>query len=277
MQHEKIRLIVSDIDGTLQPKQGVISETTRAAIRACRDHGILFSLASGRWFPSTVSVAEELGTRGPLIVANGACIITPDGEILQEFPMEDADALRAWSILKGSGAMVTSYVRGAIYRLNTRARERKLPEKHTYFDGELYEVVDDDPGRFENEALTAVYKMEAYSDDLRLLARLKTELEGQGLDVSSSFRDNLEVTSTGLGKGNALRWLGGYLKIPVSSIMAFGDNTNDLGMIEAAGVGVAMGDGADLLKQHADMIAPPCAEDGLARVLKERVFGETEE
>ena len=267
MDYKNIRLVVSDIDDTLIPKGGMLSENTRRAAAQCRRQGITFSLASGRWFPSTVSVAESLGCGGPLIVANGGCVIMPDGEILKEFPMEQHDVDTAYAIVKDCGALITSYVRGAIYRLNTFTMDNRPPEKMSYFGGDLFEVVDDDPARFENEALTGVYKMEVYSNDADLLQKTRKRLTESGLSVSSSFRTNIEITTRGFGKGKALTWLAQYLNIPREDVMAFGDNTNDMDMLRAAGVSVAMGNAVEELKQAASLIAPPCKEDGLARTL----------
>ena len=267
-----IRLIASDIDDTLIPKGGKISDATRRAVAVCRERGIVFALASGRWYPSTATVAEELGAEGPLIVANGGCVITVGGEILREFPMDAADVSTAYAVIRDSGALITSYVRGAIYRLNTFTMENRPPEKLAYYGGNAYPVVDDDAERFEREALTGVYKMEVYSNDAALLKRLRRQLEEKGLGVSSSFRTNIEITTRGLGKGRALRWLAGHLGIPEKKTMAFGDNTNDLQSLQAAGVGVAMGNAVDELKAAADIVTYPCAEDGLARFLEENVF-----
>lgn len=272
MEHYDIKLVVSDIDDTLLPKGGVISEGTRRAVAECRRRGINFALASGRWFPSTVSVAEAVGCHGPLIVAGGGCVATVDGEILREFYMTDEDVEAAYSIIRDCGQMITSYVRGSIYRLNSHIMARRLPEKLSYFGGDVFDVVDDDVSRFESEALSGVYKMEVYSDNADTLNGLREKLEAAGLNVTSSFYTNIEITSRGMGKGAAVAWLADYLGVPRSQVMAFGDNTNDLQMLEAAGVGVAMGNGAAELKKRADLIAPSCAEDGLARMLRDLVF-----
>lgn len=268
----KIGLVVSDIDNTLLPKDGTISARTRRTVAALGARGIHFALASGRWFPSTASVAAELGLKGPLIAANGGCVATTDGEILKEFFMADGDAAAAYEILRDSGALITSYVRGAIHRLNAGAMENRPPEKSTQLDGHLFEVVDDDPARFEREALKAVYKMEAYSNDKARLAALGGRLSAAGLSVSSSFHTNIEVTSAGLGKGAALLWLAAHLNVPREAVMAFGDNTNDIGMLEAAGWGVAMGNAVPALKAAARLVAPDCAADGLARAIEEHVL-----
>lgn len=272
MEHYDIKLVVSDIDDTLLPKGGVISEGTRRAVAECRRRGINFALASGRWFPSTVSVAESVGCQGPLIVAGGGCVITVDGEILREFYMTDEDVKTVYSIVRDCGQMITSYVRGAIYRLNSHIMAHRMPEKLSYFGGDVFDVVDDDVSRFESEALSGVYKMEVYSDDAALLNELREKLLAKGLNVVSSFHTNIEITSGGMGKGVAVSWLADYLGVSRDQVMAFGDNTNDVQLLEAAGVGVAMGNGVAELKKRADLIAPTCAEDGLARMLRDLVF-----
>lgn len=267
-----IGLIASDIDDTLLPKGGKISEATKMAAAKCAERGIYFGLATGRWYPSTVSVAKEAGCSGPLIVANGGCVVSLEGEILKEFPMKDEDVRTAYDIIKDTGVFITSYVRGAIYRLNTHTMENGPREKTSYYGGNEYEVIDNEVERFEKEAMTGVYKMECYSNDPEILKSLRARLENAGLSISSSFKTNIEITSMGLGKGCALKWLAGHLGIDVSRTMAFGDNTNDMQNIMAAGVGVAMGNAVDELKACADEIAPPCKEDGLAKFLEENVF-----
>lgn len=267
-----IALIVSDIDDTLLPKGGEISDRTRRAVAALNEKNIPFVLASGRWFPSTVSVAEEVGCRGPLIVAGGGCVITTAGEVRKEFCMADADVKAAYDLLRDSGALVTSYVRGAIYRLNAKSMENRPPEKLSYFGGDLFEVVDDDVRRFEAEALAGVYKMEAYSNDGSLLKDLRARLAERGLEVTSSFRTNIEITTRGFGKGTALLWLAESLGVPRESVMAFGDNTNDMQMLAAAGWSVAMGNAVPELKAMARMVADDCAADGLARAIEEYVL-----
>jgi len=271
-----IKLVVSDIDGTLLPKGGNISEGSRRAVAECRRNGINFALASGRWFPTTLPIAEAVGCQGPLIVSGGGCVITLDGEILQEFTMDDADARKTYEIIKDCGGMITSYVNGAIYRINAACLEKHPPEKTAYINGDVWEVVDDDVSRFENEGLTGVYKMEVYSDEPALLKVLWNELEAAGLSVCSSTVKNIEIASPGGGKGQALKWLAEYLGLEKEQVMAFGDHVNDLDMLAAAGVGVALGNGEPEVKAAADLVAPPCAEDGLARMLRDLVFDREE-
>ena len=191
--------------------------------------------------------------------------------IMRRFMMRIADQVAR---KQDCGALITSYVRGAIYRLNTWTMDNRPPEKLSYFGGDVFDVVDDDPASFQQEALEGVYKMEVYSNDTALLAELREKLVKAGLSVSSSFKTNIEITSQGLGKGQAVAWLARHLGIDREQVMCFGDNTNGASMLRAAGVGVAMGNAVAELKAQANLVAPPCAEDGLARLLRDCVFDE---
>ena len=84
---------------------------------------------------------------------------------------------------------------------------------------------------------------------------------------------NVEITSVRATKGTALTWLCGHLGISPADAVAFGDSSNDLAMIEAAGDGVAMGNASPEVKAAADHVAPPCAEAGVARYLEPMLRG----
>ena len=91
----------------------------------------------------------------------------------------------------------------------------------------------------------------------------------EGLYVTSSVPRYIEISHGSVCKRNALEWLAGKLDIPRQQIAAFGDGENDLEMIRYAGLGVAMGNAVELLKQAAVFIAPPCDKDGVACVLEQ--------
>ena len=90
-----IKLIASDIDGTLIPYHGKVSERTRAAIRACTENRVLFTIATGRWFVTARAAAMDLGqTSGPMVIANGGAVVTMDGEILKEWTFSEVQPKR---------------------------------------------------------------------------------------------------------------------------------------------------------------------------------------
>ena len=269
-----IKLIASDIDGTLLPFGGVISQATKDIIEECRQRGVLFVIASGRCYPSAASVAREMGIRAPIICANGGCIHDENGRIIHEDVFTPEESETCFNIIKDCGWMITSYVRGKIIRLNTESmfsgQNRGRP---WVFDDPDFEVIDDDPARMDSEGRDRVYKYEVYAKDPALLARLSRELTEAGLNVSSSVPTDIEIMSPSAGKGVEVRWLAEQIGATREQTMAFGDNTNDLQMLSAVGWPVAMGNAVDELKAAARLIAPHCAEDGVARVIAQYVFG----
>ena len=105
--------------------------------------------------------------------------------------------------------------------------------------------------------------------------RLRRELEQiEGLFVSSSLPNNLEINREEATKGNALLWLADYLNIPHSSVMAFGDGENDVSMLRAAGIGVAMGNAIDKAKAAASYVTLSNDDDGVAAALEYFVLGQ---
>ena len=97
------------------------------------------------------------------------------------------------------------------------------------------------------------------------------------LSISSSMYNNLEVNAKGADKGSALLWLADYLGIAREETMSFGDGENDIPMIKAAGLGVAMGNALDTVKAVADTVTLTNDENGVAAAIRKYIFGSSEE
>ena len=89
-----------------------------------------------------------------------------------------------------------------------------------------------------------------------------------GLTLSAAASNNIEFTSEGISKGEALKFVSDHTGIPMERIMAIGDNLNDVEMIKAAGFGVAMGNAIPLLKEKADWVTAINDEDGFALAIE---------
>lgn len=264
-----IRLIASDVDGTMLPRGGVISERLRTAIRRCREVGIPFIIASGRWIGAMGDVIRQSGVEGmPMIIANGAAIIGADGAPMREWLLHDADTRRVYDILRRFDVQINGYKRGELFCVNTGALKRRSAMITGYIGGAGYRLVTDDVETFEREALHDAYKLEALSEDPAVVAAVQAALADVGLSVTHSSGRNVEIMAAGVNKGSALRWLAGALGVPLAHCMAFGDNMNDLDMLNAAGWSVAMGNGDDAVIEAARIVAPADADDGVARVIE---------
>ena len=115
----------------------------------------------------------------------------------------------------------------------------------------------------------SVEKINVFTADRKLRAMLWERLEGfEGLAVTSSLEYNLEINAAAATKGNGLLCLAEYLGLKPEQTMAFGDGSNDLSMIQAAGLGVAMENAMEILKQQADYITGSNQEDGVASAIE---------
>lgn len=271
-----IKLIFSDVDGTILPRGGEISDRTRQTVQNCVNSGVPFVICSGRWYVSALPIAEDLGIAtedGYLIVANGGAVVRMDGSIVKEWLTPTDVAWRAYEIMKKYDVMMNSFVRNAVYRVNTRALKRKKRGLDGYL-GDVYKIVNDDWEAFEREGLVTPYKLEAYGEDLDALAKLKQELLDAGYSVSSAYADNMEIMLGGYGKGTAVKWLTEHLGVKPEETMAFGDNTNDQTMLNAVGWPCAVENAVESLKASAKIVTPPCDEDGVAQIIEKALRGE---
>ena len=272
-----IKVIFSDVDGTILPRGGRISERTKAAVQESVRRGVPFVISSGRWYVSALPVARELGIEnaenGFMIIANGGAVVRMDGSIVKEWLTPKDAAWRAYEIMKKYDVMMNAFVRNAVYRVNTRAISKKPRGLEGYL-GDYYRIVNDDWEIYEREGLTTPYKLEAYGEDLEVLAKLRKELLDEGYSVSSAYADNMEIMQGGYGKGTAVKWLCEYLGVKPEEAMAFGDNTNDQSMLDAVGWPCAVENAVESLKEGARIVTPPCDEDGVAQVIEKALRGE---
>jgi hypothetical protein len=121
-----------------------------------------------------------------------------------------------------------------------------------------------------------VQKIQFFSPDDALRQRLLKELPLRYANIytSTSVPDNVEINQIHANKGEALLVLADYLGVPQGATMGFGDGLNDLSMIKDAGIGIAMANACDAVKEVADWIAPSCDESGVACGINKFCFGE---
>jgi len=268
-----IRMIATDVDGTILPRGGAISDGTRRAVAACRARGIPFVIVSGRWIGALGDVIRQAGTADqPVIIVNGSAVLGPDGGVLYERFMDREDVEAAYDVLRRFDVQVNCYAPGALYCLNTRALAHPSSMLKGYMG--TGRLVVDDRAAFEREGLARVYKLEGLTEDTALMAALREALGHTSAVVTHSSWRNVELMSRGMGKAAALRWLAGHLGIGLENCMAFGDNANDLDMLGAVGWPVAVGNASDEVKAIARIVAADDAADGVARVLFRYVLGE---
>ncbi len=274
-----IKLIALDLDGTLLGSDKQLSAENAAALERAAESGIEIVPATGRFYRGMPESIRELPFIHYAITVNGAQVYDIEKQktvCASEIPWQ-----RAVSVLKrldefpliydcyqdGWGFMTQAFYDKAdkfaatVHNLEMMRKLRTpVPELKEYLK---------EKGR-------GVQKIQVFFNDKELRARLLGELPDELCDlvVTTSIVNNIEINSREATKGNALKSLAGYLNIPTKQTMAFGDDLNDITMLEEAGIGVAMGNASKEVKEAADFVTADCNESGVAKAIEHIIFGE---
>ena len=266
------KMIISDVDGTLLDLNHQIPDENRKAVKKYMESGGLFSLATGRIEKSALIIQKELSIKIPLILYNGARIVDMvNKSVIYEKHLTAEQAEAAVKALKLSPVSVIIYSDGEGYTPSYTKSINDHAEMEGIYPVLLEELMDINLSKV-NKILFAGNNDE--NDDI-LFSCFLEEYKKLCSNLPFIVRSNkryLEFLPEGVNKGTAVEKLAEYLKIPMKEVVCFGDNLNDLEMIQKAGLGIAMGNGHEKLKEAADITAPPNHESGLAYVIKNYGF-----
>jgi len=274
MSGHRISIVAMDLDGTLLGRDQKISQENRAALRMCAEQGIHVVLASGRSFESIRTFANSLGIDCGIISCNGARLdASAHGPMMMENCIEKERALEVYEELKRSVIYFECYTPGRIYMTEGFVERFHSHEARVLdLDGYRLEYIDSTE-RMRAEALDRAYKFVVYSPDAAVLARAAKRMESFGVDITSSWGDNIELMKKGASKGSALARYAAHYGIPREEIMSFGDQINDVDLLNASGWPVAMENAVDELKAQARLIAPHHDISGVGKTLRKYVLG----
>jgi Cof subfamily protein (haloacid dehalogenase superfamily) len=256
------RLVAIDVDGTLLDSEYQLASSAEAAVETARRAELMVSLVSGRPRCGILEYLEHLDLNAPDITSGGAFIYDPQRSrvILDDrIPRETAHQI----ILKARQAGVAIFSE-APYEIQFEAASDILERTPTV--GKDFMVRSQDllkePDLQPNK-ITMI-------GDPEILKQLDEELRelDQPIHLTSSGARFLEANRQGVNKGHALIKLADYLDIQPSSILAIGDNHNDVSMFKVAGFSVAMGNAPQEVQAKVDLIAPTNDDHGLLWTLE---------
>lgn len=259
-----IKLIASDIDGTLIPDStpDMYPEMIQA-IRKLKEKGIVFCAASGRQLASVQNVFRQVQDEIAYIVENGAHIYY-QGKDIAITPMKREDTVGIMSMLRtyyDSCDTVISTTAGSL----VESSNQSFIDLLTYGYHNSFRRVEDVLKENAEIIKIAIY----HKGSIRALGEGTLIPAWQDkVKVCMAGEEWVDFMDSGVDKGNALRILQKYLDVSKDETMAFGDNNNDIGMMLAAGKSYAVENAVPEVKQAAGNICPGYIEKGVYKIIK---------
>lgn len=263
----KYKLIAVDIDDTLLNTKKEITPATKAALMQAQENGVRLVVASGRLPYGVRPFAQALDVfrRGGYYMGfNGGAIMNSRDELIATSYLDSKYIEPVYELLRPYDVCTMVHKGNVIYSDN---KTNQYSQIETDAVGLPVNPVDDLPRFIDWEIPKFLI-----GGDPALLKVLEKELIaalGGEVDVYLSAPWFLEVMPKSVNKGEGLKTICNDAGIDISEAIAFGDSYNDIFMIKAAGLGVAMGNAEDAVKEAADMVTADCDHDGIAKALEE--------
>lgn len=257
-----IRMIATDLDGTLLAGKSNLPEENIKALQRAMEKGVRVVLSSGRIIEAMTFLSEKIKVNAPLICYNGAMVYDPGSdEILYGKTIPCETAVKVLREIEKTGVHVQACPGRSYYfpEYNnwTAYYEDKVGPKGQPVHMPLSEWLTQD-----------VYKFLCLGEN-HLIEKLARDLAPMFPDVSfiKSAEWHLEVVAKGVDKFDGLKFLGESMGIAQEEIMAFGDEHNDLGMLDYAGQGYLMDNAPANINRSNYKIAPKNTDCGVARIV----------
>lgn len=270
------KLVVTDMDGTLLNSEGYVSDENREVLKSLIDKGVHVAVATGRIFTSAKVFAKYIGMKTPIIACNGAVVRDLEsGETIYSNPIKREDCLKILEVCREHGVYFHFYAEETFYTEKLERRSLKYSEwNKTLKEEERIDIrVIEDSFDVLKNGKEEIYKFVVMDDDLELLGKVRRKLEEvASVECSRSMHNNIEIMNRGVTKGKAVKRLADSLGIAAQDIICFGDNENDISMLEYAGMGIAMGNAENMVKEIAQYVTSTNDEDGVARAIKKFIL-----
>jgi Cof subfamily protein (haloacid dehalogenase superfamily) len=280
---ERVKLIALDMDGTLFNSQNEISEKDKETLKRATEAGVAVAVATGRAYVELpIEMLYEAGIRYA-ITGNGSAVYRlPDKECILSDCLDNEVVCTIIRELKQLDIYYDIYVDGLVYCPKSvchNIRKMDMPESlHEHI--ERTRIVVDDLEDYIRNCGKSVEKTTlnfAYLEDGTCLGKAESaailDRYPQVEYLSGGFH-NWEFTRAGVNKGTGLRFLAERLSVPMNLTMACGDSENDLSMLRAAQVAVAMENAKPAVKEESNYITLSNNESGVAHAIEHFVFGE---
>ena len=270
------KMVCIDMDGTLLGKRKKISKESKEVIKKVHDKGVEIVVTTGRIYINAAYYSHLLGVESPVIAANGAIVRDKHtNKVIYENPIKTDVCIKLIDLLYKMNFFFQFYTLDGIYcgdKVTMLATKLYMTKQVGYENLKIkYYVIKDlkEWKEFFEKTNGQITKCIAFSLDPNKILDLKKELkEFKDIVYFGAGSRSVEINNKGVSKGKAVKALADYYGFKREEIVCIGDNENDISMIEYAGLGVAMGNAIEEVKELADYITSTNKENGVAKAIK---------
>lgn len=265
-------MVAMDLDGTLLTRDNGVSRFNAAMVRKATRAGIKIVLATGRTSATAERVGRRLGLPGPFICANGAHVLSIQPREDWQFTPISAEVLPGLlGILRRMEVKFEAAVRGGVVFERQNYRPKPFFQEIRARMRSHYRIIEEG-----TETLAGQVAKVFTAATAGLLEQVQAVGEAQFpgrlryiTTITSERTTLLEIQDASVNKGQALGLVAEKFGLAMNEVAAMGDGDNDVEMLEAAGMGVAMANASPKLAMVADRFALACSEDGVGHFLME--------
>ena len=280
-----IKLIASDMDGTLLDSKMSISKDNASAIREAERLGIEFMIATGRAYTEAKPVLDEAGIKCAMISLNGAKVFDKDGNTLFTAGIEKKTTAEVMDIMDANNVYFEVSTNKGIFSAH---QEKRIENFAAHIASTMphltYKVaiamsaahlsllninyIEDIRTLLDQEDIEILKIIGFSMDGPKILAPASAQVR-QLLDlvVTSSAQNNIEINHKNAQKGIAVAHVAKDRGIPAKEVMTIGDNFNDVSMLQWADVSFAMGNAELEVKDHAKYVTSTNLENGVGEAI----------
>mgnify|MGYP001584911957 CR=1 FL=1 len=273
------KMVCIDMDGTLLSKRKTISDESKRVIKEINDKGIKVVVTTGRLYNNAAYYSKLIGASDSVIAGNGAIIRNKNSdEIIFKKDIDINICKKLILIAQKCGIILHIHTINEIltnsYFSNIIARIVLPGIKDSDFPIKITTIKSED--NWNNKLKNykgKIIKCITFSTSAKKTEMFRKELDNIKEVVYYCSGDrSIEINNKEVSKGNGVKALADYYGISREEIICIGDNENDVSMIEYAGLGIAMGNGIEELKEKADYITDTNNNDGVKKALEKFIL-----
>lgn len=286
-----IKLIASDMDGTLLNRDHSISEENLAAIKEAEEKGIKFAIVTGRSYSDVRPIIEKYNLDCECVALNGGEYYDKDGNVLEGIYIDKSKVRDILNVMLKGDFSVEIYTDNGYYTTNTKEELwtgmlKRSKSFHPEFNEEQRIDFAKNNPHFINmnyitdideflESDVNIAKFVTFGEDEEKIKELRSEVEKLGnLSVSASFVTNIEVNDIKATKGAILAKAAEKMGIKRDEVMVLGDGLNDYSMFKEFTNSVAMENAIPEIKEAAKYITASNIESGVGKTIRRMLDGE---